>query len=61
MNIDRLLILCSVMELSFLACHKGLGCFTGFQWAALLLLAVKLAMLLLSRRSPSNAESGSTR
>ncbi|MEI9927819.1 MAG: hypothetical protein WDN44_09080 [Sphingomonas sp.] len=41
MTIDRLLIFCSLIELSFIACHDGPDCFTCFQWAVIVLLCVK--------------------
>lgn len=46
MNIDRLLIICSVIELSFIAICDGPECFTAFQWAALGLLLFKAWLVL---------------
>ena len=44
MTIDRLLIICSVIELSFIAYCDGPGCFNGFQWAAITLLSIKMVL-----------------
>lgn len=46
MLLDRLLITCSIFELSFLACEQGPSCYTTFQWVTMSLLLVKLAMCL---------------
>lgn len=44
MTIDRLLIICSVIELSFIAYCDGPGCFTCFQWAAITLISIKMVL-----------------
>jgi hypothetical protein len=41
MTIDRLLIICSIIELSFIAICDGPDCFNYFQWTAISLLLVK--------------------
>ena len=46
MLLDRLLIACSILELSFLACEHGPSCYTAFQWITISLLLVKLAVCL---------------
>ncbi len=46
MLLDRLLIACSIFELSFLACEQGPSCYTIFQWVTISLLLVKLAVCL---------------
>lgn len=46
MTIDRLLITCSVVELTYCGYESGLTGLTVFQWAALMLLATKLILIL---------------
>lgn len=47
MAIDRMLIVCSLIELSYLACSHGVTGFTCFQWIALTLLVAKLMALVI--------------
>jgi hypothetical protein len=52
MTIDRLLITCSLIELTFTAYHGGPGCLSCFQWAAIALLCAKGVATLAERRHP---------
>ena len=53
MYTDRLLIICSIIELSFTGCWQGPSGYTPFQWAALMLLLLKLAQYL---QAPKTSE-----
>ncbi len=48
MVIDRLLIACSVVELTHLGYYNGVAGYTPFQWIALVLLSAKLVLVLRS-------------
>ncbi len=49
MTIDRLLIICSLLELTYIGRTAGVAYFTPFQWAALALLTAKLFLWLRAR------------
>jgi hypothetical protein len=49
MSIDRLLIVCSLVELGFIACTEGVDCYTCFQWTAIVLLGLKFILLMIDR------------
>lgn len=46
MTIDRLLITCSLIELSYFGYKDGITCYTPFQWVAITLLGIKLILVL---------------
>jgi len=46
MTIDRLLIICSLIELAYFGYKVGVSHFTLFQWVACVLLTVKLILAL---------------
>jgi hypothetical protein len=48
MTIDRLLIVCSIIELGYVGYKEGIASFTPFQWVAFTLLIIKLIVVLLS-------------
>ncbi len=56
MTIDHLLITCSVVELTYCGCEKGVTGLTVFQWVALVLLATKLIFILRRWREGRRSE-----
>ena len=43
--LDRVMLACSVAELSFLGCTQGFHCFTLFQWGMIALIAAKVTIV----------------
>jgi hypothetical protein len=46
MSIDRMLIICSLVELTYFGCSEGVACYSPFQWTTLALLALKLILVI---------------
>ena len=50
MSIDRMLITCSLVELTYFGCTEGVVCYSPFQWTTLALLALKLILVIRTRK-----------
>lgn len=50
MSIDRMLITCSLVELTYFGCSEGVVCYSPFQWTTLALLALKLILVIKTRK-----------